>query len=538
MFGYSIHIQYVGMNAIRSVIKDFVIFFNPKARIGRIRIGALALVVVAAAVFLTWGGESAPEETDEQLREVRVAAAGSFESSAPLSLIGTVEAVNEAAIQTEAGGRVTSVRVGLGDQVRAGQTIATLENAAQYASLLQAEGSYEAALAAAAQSDIGVGQAEVSLTEAKNNAVSVVRGAYTAANSAVRNEIDTFFTSPDAQSTPGLRLQGYGYTSYLNNERVAFQTILTQWRGEVDTLDASDDLKSALSDAEQRIERVIEMVETFIILLNDQDAGAYTQSELATYSSTFTALRASLNAQLSAIANARTTLQNAEDALDRAQISGTGGGVSAADASVKQALGALRAAQANYQKTIIASPIAGTVNTLSVKSGDYVGMAAPVALIANNNALVITTHVNEGDRDRISIGDSVEIEGGASGTIVRIAPAIDPATGKIEVHIGVDNEDDLKNGDVITLTLSPAATSVVDEPADATLRLPLSAFKILPDGPVAFTVSGENRLESHQVTLGPIEGDTVVVLEGLSRDMEIVADARGLQEGMEVAVIR
>ena len=524
-----------GMNILRSVLNDFILFFNLKTRIGRIRLGFLAAIGIALLVFFSWGGNEPPAVDEDQLREVRVARVDSFESTGPFSVIGAVEAVDEAAIQTEAGGRVTSVRVGLGDRVRSGQTIATLENSAQYASLLQAEGAYESALAAAAQSDIGVTQAEVSLTEAENSAVNTVRAAYIAANSAVRNEIDTFFTTPDAQFTPGLRLEGYGSTSYLNAERVAFQTILSEWRDETNTLDTEDDLRAALSSAEQRMERVIEMVETFIALLNDQDGGSYTESELATYSSTFTTLRASLNTQLTAIANARTALQSAEEALGRARISGTGGTVSAADASVKQALGMLRAAQSNYQKTIITTPIAGTVNTLSLKTGDYVGMSAPVALIANNNALVITTHINEADRDRVAIGDPVAIESGAAGSIVRIAPAIDPATGKIEVHIGVDDESTLQNGDVVTLSFTPT-DAASEASSDSVLRLPLSAFKITPDGPVAFTVNAENRLDAHPVTLGPIEGDTVIVAEGLDADTVIVADARGLQEGMEVTI--
>jgi len=56
-----------------------------------------------------------------------------------VSLVGTVRAVSEAQIQAERGGRVTSVRVKAGDFISAGTIIATLENASEYASLLQAE---------------------------------------------------------------------------------------------------------------------------------------------------------------------------------------------------------------------------------------------------------------------------------------------------------------------------------------------------------------------------------------------------------------
>lgn len=521
------------MNALKSVLKDFAVYFNPKTRGGLIRFGAALLALLIAAVFALQGAPET-EPVAEDGRGVRIARVGSFGESGALSLVGTVEAIDQATVQAEVGGRVTGVRVELGDRVSAGQIIATLENASQYAAVLQAEGSYEAALAAAAQSDISVNQAEVALTEARNSAVNVARAAYTAANSAVHNQIDTFFTTPDAQFTPGLRLEGYGYTSYLNNERVAFQTILPQWRNEVNTLNAEGNLRGALSDAEQRIERVIEMVDTFIILLNDQENGAYTASELASYSATFTSLRADLNAQLIAIENARTALTNAEEALDRARISGTGGSISAADASVKQALGTLRSAQAAYNKTILRSPIAGTVQSLSVKTGDYVGAMTTAATVANQDALLITTFVNADERERIAVGGAVTIEDGAAGTVTAIAPAVDPATGKVEVKIQSES-DSLQNGDVVGLSIT--TETVTDDRMTGPIIVPITALKVETDRTVVFTVSDDSTLVAHEITEGPILGSSIVIAEGVTRGMAIVTDARGLNEGDHVTVL-
>jgi len=44
-------------------------------------------------------------------------------------------------------------------------------------------------------------------------------------------------------------------------------------------------------------------------------------------------------------------------------------------------------------------------------------------------------------------------------------------------------------------------------------------------------------LVAHPVTLGPIQGGKILLSEGVTADMEIVTDARGLQEGQEVVVL-
>lgn len=522
-------------SAARAVLLDFALYFNPKTKWGRIRLIAAVAALVVIGMFV-FGGNNEPAQVEEDARGVRLTRVGSFGDSASLELVGTVEAVDQATIEAEVGGRVTSVRVGLGDRVSAGQVIATLENASQYASLLQAEGSYEAAVAAAAQSDVSVSSAQTARAAARNDAINTFRSAYTTASSIVLNNIDEFFTNPDAQVTPGLKLDGYGYTSYLNDERVAFQDLLTEWREEANALSNNDDLQTALNNAEARTNRVKEMVDAFIVLLNEQEPpSAYTEAELDAFSTTFTGLRANLNATLLSIENARTSLATAEETLRRAEISGTGGEVSVADANVKQALGALRAAQANYNRTILRSPIAGVVQTLAVKQGDYIGALTTAATVANQDALLITTFVSESERDRIEVGSTVAIEGGASGTITAIAPSVDPATGKIEVRIQSESTE-LQNGDVVDVAIE-TPDRPLEERADDPIIIPITALKVETDRIIVFTVNDDGVLVAHEVTEGPILGSSIMIESGVTPDMEIVTDARGLNEGDRVTVI-
>lgn len=524
------------MNILRETLYDFVVYFNPTTRGGMVRLGVLIAVLVAGGIVI--GGLTPEPETPatKNGRGVTLTQVGAFGNGEGLSLIGSVEAVDQATVQSEVSGRVTDVRVALGDRVTTGQILVTLENASQYAALLQAEGAYEAAVAAAAQSDISVSAAETSRVSARNSAINAFRSAYNTVNSAVVNQIDTFFSDPDAQFTPGLRLEGYGYTSYLNNERVALQSILREWRTEANALSVNDNLQNALTDAVTRTERVREMVDTFIILLNDQRPPmAYTEAELASYSTSFTSLRADLNATLLALENARTSLTSAEETLDRARISGSGGSVSAADASVKQALGSLRAAQANYNKTILRSPITGVVQSLPVRTGDHIGAFTTVASVANPDALLITTYVSARERDRINVGDDVSIEGVSTGRITAIAPGIDPTTGKIEVQIQSESTE-LASGDTVEVMIE-ATTPTEDVVTDKPIAIPITALKVETDRMVVFTVGDDGVLVAHEVTDGPLLGDAIVITDGITPDMKIVTDARGLNEGDPVTVI-
>ena len=70
----------------------------------------------------------------------------------------------------------------------------------------------------------------------------------------------------------------------------------------------------------------------------------------------------------------------------------------------------------------------------------------------------------------------------------------------------------------------------------AIFSVPISAIKIGADQAVVFTVDSENRLVAHQVVLGAISGGKIVLAEGVTVEMEIVTDARGLQAGQEVVV--
>ncbi len=494
-------------------------------------ISTVLLVVVFWQVTRTSVVDDTPPP-ETPLPSVRLITAGDGEQFNAVRTTGTVRAFSSGSITAERGGRVVSVPVQLGQAVAAGQTIAQLESATERAAVMQAEGAYAAAQAAARQTDFGITEAETSLQNAQNNARTAYQAAYSTVQGVVITQIDQFFSNPQT-GIPGLRLDGRGQTQFLNNERRAYRELLPNWQRSADQLQVTDDLDAALVEAEAHVGRTLVLVDTFLTLFTDQPTvGRYTPGELQGFSTTFSNVRASLVSTQNNLAQARSGLRAAATAIARAESAAVGGAASAAEAQVMQALGALEAARANLAKTTLRAPVAGTVNSLNVRTGDFLSPNQVVAEVANNNALEVVTFIDTTQRADVAVGDVVRIGASATGTVAAIAPAVDPVTRKVEVRIALLATDAIKNGDTVSVTF--AATRSV---AQDVISLPLTAVRFSATDGFVFTVSEDARLVALPVVVGAIQGGRITIESGVTADMLVVADARGLTAGDEVRVL-
>ena len=501
-----------------------------------VRIGSVVLGIVVVLIFasILGGGKDevvAPQNTE---KEVMVARITDLEgSSSVLSLLGTVEAVREARLLTESSGRVTSVLVKLGDTVSAGAVIGTIENSTERAVVLQAQGVYEAAQANASASNVGSVSADRAYQEALTQAVNSYRSAFASTDNVLRNTVDQVFSQPD-RPIPGLRIDSKGSAITLNAERVALESIFNTWQQSLSTSESAD-AEALIADAEKNTTRLSTFVVTLTRILSDDKQTGTLEVDIGTLRTSFANARATLNETLQSLSGSRSALIAAKSQKEQAQIAGSRGDVSLADAHVKQALGSLRLAQANLEKTIVRSPISGTVNALSIKEGTSVGMGVPAAIISSEGGLEVVAYITESDARLVRVGDVALIEEMVSGVITQVGSAIDELTKKIEIRIGVASDaSPLTNGQAVTVALMSAIPEF--DTTDTVIRLPIVSLKMTPDGPIVFSVNEKNELVPHAVVLGAIIGEMVVIEEGVVRDMSIVTDARGLRAGETVLV--
>ncbi|OIP77986.1 MAG: hypothetical protein AUK16_00925 [Parcubacteria group bacterium CG2_30_44_11] len=510
------------------------IFLTRNRRTFRLLV-ALAAILTMIFLYMVF----TQNNTEETLSVIRIKSV-TVKNVADISLIdtfevvGTVQAISEATLQTEAGGRVTAVNSEIGQSVRAGAVLATIENRSESASLLQAQGAYEAALAGAASSNVSVEQANNVMKAAQNAALTAVRAAYTNVSHVYYTNLtdvldDKFFTSPSViligSSLPIAKSEGK-----------AIERLLPTWQAFSVTLTTNSDLESALLDAKTNTLRTIALVDILIKIFNETSTSqAIVGVSVETQRINMSNLRASLNETLSALESSEIGLKNASETVTLAQLGSTGGVVSAANAQIKIALGSLRAAQANYEKTIVRTPISGVINALYLKTGDYVSPSQPAAIVANNQGLQILTAVSSEDSQTLAVGDEVTIDDTSSGIITALASALDPTTGKVAIKVSVSENATLKNGSTVTLSFTKNR-SQAEHAQD--IIVPLSALKMTAAGPVVFFVGNDSKLTSQPVVLGVISGDRVIITEGLTLLDAIVTDARGLKTGQTVSVTK
>jgi RND family efflux transporter MFP subunit len=435
----------------------------------------------------------------------------------PLPVTGTVTSVDQATILAQTSGQIVALNHAIGDRVAAGAVIAAFDNASQKAAVEEAQGAYDAAVVAAERVS---GSSTENTTAA---ALAALASAYSALDDAVHTRADQLFTN--ARSTApvlALTVPDSALVAKLANERAALDPVLADVRSLAGSATTST-IAQASASASADVELVLAFLDDLIRAVNEtppsQTASA---AVLAADQVSLAAARAETVALLSGITSAKT----AYDANS----------VSAAAAGVKQASGALAAAEAALEKTLVRAPIAGVIVSLPVTQGDFVSMNAPVAIVSNPGSLYIDVGVTSSDARTLSVGNRAVVGGSVPGVVTFIAPALDPMTGKIEVKVALTgNASALTAGEVVPVSLDRSLAAVAPA-ASASLSIPIIAAKIAPEGPEVFTVSTTSALVAHPVTLGTILGSSVVVVSGVTPDMLIVTDARGLASGETVIV--
>lgn len=499
----------------------------------------ILIMIVFVFVIRLIGADENVDEVASAGRTVSVARVGDLSvNSIPLPLLGTVTSRSEATIRAETGGKIVSVYQLLGNYVAAGTIIAEFENAGERASVLQAEGAYEAANAGKAIAEISRGSSDNSLNEAKTQALNVVASTYTVLDDAIRTKTDTAWKNPQTREARlPVTIPDAKLVIELENERIAIETMLRAREERNKLLTPDSDLIKELDMVEAEANIVKDYLDDLSFAFNHALAdGNASQAAIDGFKTITAGARMSVNGALSTIANTRNALNGSLAASRIAEQNSSTSGVdsgSSSDAQVKSALGNLRAAQARLEKTIIRSPINGTINSLSINAGDFISPYTEVAVVSNNGALEVVAYVTEDDARELVVGGRVTIEGGGTGTITRIAPALDPNTKKIEVRIGITKGvETLMNGSSVRLE----AMRTTKKAVGTDLKIPLAALKITPEGAVVFSVSASSTLIAHEVSMGALMGDQIVIPVGLTPDMVIVTDARGLQKDMSVSL--
>ena len=199
---------------------------------------------------------------------------------------------------------------------------------------------------------------------------------------------------------------------------------------------------------------------------------------------------------------------------------------------------AYRLARLELEYSDIVAPIGGVVSSRVVKVGNTVNEGDVAFRITDTEALIAYLYVPQRDLSYYAVGMPARLALDAlpgaeyTGTIARISPRIDPATGTFRVTLSVDSRDgELRPG------MFARVNVVYEKRADA-LLVPAAAI-LAEDADRAVFVVEDGVARRRPVDLGYADGEQIEVVDGLTpQDDVIVVGQSGVKDGTPVAIER
>lgn len=500
------------------------------------KVVVLAVVGAAAyALFFIFGGASDVVEVVENKKQVTVKTVAELSGEgSTLNLVGVVESVSEATIRSDGSGQLTRVTKKVGDKVFAGEVLASLENSAERAAVVQAEGAYEQAKAAREISLVNLNNnnSKSTLETAKNNAVNAIAGAYVSMDDTVRAKTDSMFSNPRTQSIKLLILApDQALTAKIETDRREIESILVKRESRNKIISVSSDLESEIDMAVLELQTFKTYFDNLSKILSAAlSVNEFNQVQIDAQKAQVAGARQAINQSISRLNEVKQSLASAIN-LSQVTVSERDPSLASSDANVKIAQGAYLSALSRLNKTVIRSPITGTLNLFSVKTGDYVTPSQQLAVVSNNKALEVKVDISQKDTERVKVDQVVMVNNTIEGVITRVAEAIDPSSKKIEARIGFKTiPEELSNGDSVRISFDK---EVIPQSND--IFVPIEAVKMKAGGAVVFVVV-DGKLEEKEVKLGDIASDKIKINGGLTLNDSIVVDARSLKSGLSVEI--
>jgi len=421
-------------------------------------------------------------------------------------------------------GVVKSIKVNVGDNVKEGQILATLDQSSALANLTSAKGVLAGARARHKRILEGAKAEEVTLSEVtleqtKLTQETLINNAYNnLLNSAPEAEPKdgvSDYIAPTISGTYSLGKEGKIYLSVYNSSGGKSFTAsgLTEGTGLVDTV-----IPQAIGNSGLYIkfssETDIDATDWIIEIPN---------KKASNYLSNYNAYQATISQAKLAI-DGRT----AELALIRSNARGSD--IDLAMADIISAEGQVELADANYRNTFIITPSDGTITDIDIKPGELASALSPVITLQDVSNIYIEANINEANIANLNIGMPVDINFDAfgsdkifKGNITKIDPASTLVSGVVNYKItaSVEQVENLRPGMTANMTIKvkeknhvvaiPSRAILIDTNNVKTIRIVTDKkTKKFKEVPVTTGIDGDGGLV--EVTNGINNGEEFVVL--------------------------
>ena len=486
------------------------------------------LVVIVLVTSVVWAGSNLFGSSSPQYRTV-AASMGTVQQTTSLS--GTIEPVTQANLNFSTSGTVATVGVKVGQKVREGVVVATLQNADLSAQVDQAKSSLDAAQSTLQGDESPSGSSVVAdetvVTTAQNTLTDDETALSDASTTNQMSLTEAQGTAQSAQTT-------------LSNESLQLendQSTLSAMRAK-ESIDCQGDALAGSSTCTSD-ENAVTSGETLVT--NDannvssdrsqavSDENSVTSTQL-TNTKTMQQDRRQVATDTSQLAGARAKLQTARDGTYADQLVSDRASVASAESSLSTAVQNLAGAQ-------LVSPISGTVIALNVTKGGTAsadastvgspvppatGSSSPAVEIVSPGTFEVQATASDSQVSTIKVGDQVVItpSGATSivlGTVTQVGTIATVSSGVVTfpVTIGVKGASPgLYEGASAHLTLFVLQVKNV-------LTVPSSAVHTLGPRSFVYVLSGDKEV-AHTVSVGAVGGSLTQIKAGLTIGQKVV----------------
>jgi len=344
-----------------------------------------------------------------------------------VSAEGEVVPVKQATLSFEVTGRLTELVVSEGDAVEAGQTVARLAQTDWQQRVDEAEAALELAQAQLAQARAGARSEEI--TAAQEALAAAQAGVSTARANMASAQAE--LARLEAGATPEELLAAQ---ADMDSAAAALQLAQSEydkiaWQSGLGATQQAINLRQASNDYERAKANYQAL------------AKGATAEELDI-------ARAAIEAARTQVEVAQAQARQAQAQLDLLLAGPAAEAIVVAEAQVQQAQTALQGAKTALEKTVLVTPLSGTVGDVMFEEGETVMAGAPVLMIGDLSALQVETDdLSEVDVVEVAVGQDVEVSVDAlpylelGGRVSKIAPMAEEQHGDIVYTVTIDLEE-------------------------------------------------------------------------------------------------
>jgi len=493
----------------------FKTFFKTNIRRKRTWV-ILALLIIVVCYFIFRTPSSVANTTTDiaklsNLKET-VLATGQVVSNTDLNL------------SFNSSGTVKSIKVKVGDKVKAGQVLATLDSQAESAALTSARGALAGAQARLKHTIEGasneeVALAQITLDQTKLSQGTLVDNAYqnllNSTPEAIPNDGSSDYVAPVISGTYTLGKEGVIHIKpYYSSGGVGFNvTGLAEGSGTGNTIIAQPIGNSGLYIKFPSTTNI--SVTDWVINIPNKKAVNY----LVNY-----------NAYQSALAEAKLAIDQSAAELAIKKSSARSSDIDLANADILSAEGQVQSAEARYNDTIITAPADGTITQVDVKIGEQALVQKEVMILQDVSNIYIETNVNEANIASLSLGmpilityDSFGTDKIFKGNITKIDPSSTLVSGVVNYKVTASTEQipELRPGMTANMTIKvkekdnviaiPSRAIITDDKGAQTVRVVTNTrTKAWKSVPIVTGIEGDGGMV--EVLSGLSIGDEFVIL--------------------------